>query len=491
MYPSRRHLAALCLVLATAPWAVEAQIVDLDFSILPGAQGWSYLALNNSRTEAEVFSVAGSKLTQNSLGVPFTAQGSNSYTYLNAFDRPGSGFSLAVRARLTGEEVDTNHWGFGFFPLDGAGAEYGFGLGSGLVITTAGQVSFDTSVFHDYLLIGRPGATPGTGTFQLFADGGLLIQGAAWSIDCVALGSECNSVVFGDGTGGANGAGELTAFSFAEAVPAPATWAMLAPVLGLGWARRRRPGRAAARFGLLALLGLGSAQAAVITDWDADSGSLPDALSPPWTFGGSSAHQGQGLSAGVLTIATVGDSDSWFFSQEPPLGDLGAGFSIEARMRYVSGSSSDPSRAPAVIAFALGSNSGNALYIGEDRIFLLADNLLVGEVATVDTDGAFHSYRIDYAPPAGFAVSYDGTQTLSGSAFTHSSTFGPSQSVLFGDGSMLASGTSQWEFVRNTEVPAPAVAWLLLCGLPMVASRRRAASRLAQGRDGCSVGGRA
>ena len=72
-------------------------VLSLQFDSLPSAQGWTYLSgyAPNSPSEMAVYSVDGTKLTQNTMGI-----GSNfgNYAINNAID-PTKPFTINVRAR--------------------------------------------------------------------------------------------------------------------------------------------------------------------------------------------------------------------------------------------------------------------------------------------------------------------------------------------------------------------------------------------------------
>jgi len=228
----------------------------------------------------------------------------------------------------------------------------------------------------------------------------------------------------------------------------------------------------------LALVAAVPAGAAVITDWDASSGLKPDAVSPAWYFGGD---QDAVLAGGALTI-----TGRTYYEQgpetTPPLNTLG-GFDIEARLRYVSGSTSLDSRDAVTFFFSQESGYGAGFFIGDDRIFLTSDNLVRGATAYLDTHG-FHTYRLVVGAPdaithiASIAVYRDGVATLAGSTFSSLPANGTDQRIGFGGGSLYASGVSDWLFVRNTALPEPASWAMMLAGFGAigVASRRRAAA---------------
>jgi hypothetical protein len=226
--------------------------------------------------------------------------------------------------------------------------------------------------------------------------------------------------------------------------------------------------------GALALLcALGSPVAAAgITDWYASDG-LPSA----W---GSYGADGT-ISGGAMTV-THGTGYYQDASVVPGF-DTRDGFSIEARVRYVSGSSSLDSRDVIGLFFSQGYTFGTGLFIGDGRVFINDQNVIRGDTAYVDTSG-FHTYRIDVAAqamPQGFSavsVYYDGALLLTGQTFQSDQANGSVPSFAFGDLSAYASGVSEWQFVRNASVaPVPEPGeWAMIAGglaLAGFAARRR------------------
>jgi cysteine-rich repeat protein len=81
------------------------------------------------------------------------------------------------------------------------------------------------------------------------------------------------------------------------------------------------------------------------------------------------------------------------------------------------------------------------LEIGVDSIFLLAGNLTMGDSAVVDTDEAFHTYRIEIAGDDSVEVYYDDVLTLTGQAFADVREAGR---LSWGNSSVLSQGVSEW-----------------------------------------------
>ncbi len=122
---------------------------------------------------------------------------------------------------------------------------------------------------------------------------------------------------------------------------------------------------------------------------------------------------------------------------------------IEARTRFVSGSTSAVNRTHISIKFTTAPNMGNILFIGQDEIFLLADGDVRGMSAAVDTNDGFHTYGINVHTDGSINVLYDGGPTLTGSTFTHPSTHGGTPHIAWGDITSHAYGVSEWAFFRH------------------------------------------
>jgi hypothetical protein len=205
----------------------------------------------------------------------------------------------------------------------------------------------------------------------------------------------------------------------------------------------------------------------VISDWSASSGSP---TTPPWTKTGTSFATATGL----LTIDTSSNGDNVYFLQDssvkPGFSTL-AGASIEARMRYVSGTGA-AARDAGFLAITQTGHWGNALFIGDHRIFIGSGTNTVGaQYTNIDTK-EFHTYRIDLGASTGsststsFSVAVDGVTVLYGSTYYSTDDNGDVPVFYWGEGSSLAHGKTEWQFVRNAApVPEPATWAMWTAGL--------------------------
>lgn len=123
-------------------------------------------------------------------------------------------------------------------------------------------------------------------------------------------------------------------------------------------------------------------------------------------------------------------------------------------MRFVSGASTNAARTVAAVGFRIGANrKRNTLHIADGDIFLLTDTSTKGNTASVATKDALHTYRIEVDTGTGaITVFRDGASTLTGSTFEIADGLTPT--ILFGDASGSAGGTSEWASVsHNAHTP--------------------------------------
>jgi len=224
------------------------------------------------------------------------------------------------------------------------------------------------------------------------------------------------------------------------------------------------------------------AAAGYVSSWNAASGLYPDQISPPYSLFDSSPADPV-LAGGVLTVSTSAQLQQMYYRQLDPIVDTSGAFFIEARLRLVSGAASHASRAPISITFTTAPNVGNALQIHHDSVFFLTDNLVAGTKVAVDTNDAFHTYRIESDGAGGLTLDWDGTQILTGATFLSADANGPTERITWGQGSQLAFGTSEWAYFTHDAlaVPEPQTYALLLAGLGLLGLIR------GQGRNYCQA----
>lgn len=211
--------------------------------------------------------------------------------------------------------------------------------------------------------------------------------------------------------------------------------------------------------------------------WTAGSGSLPTDANPSWLFY-SEPISTVTLASGFLQLDTSPAQARATYFQEFYALSIPTDFVIEARVRFVSGSSMTTGRAPTGISFFLQKGVANWLWIGADEIFVNAGTRLQkGAAASVDTNDAFHDYRIEFhgtSNGSSFDVFYDDAFKLTGSLFLDDEDQEPE--IGWGDVAYEASGVAQWQSFRHNAaaVPEPsAVPLTLLGGATCVAGLRR------------------
>ena len=185
--------------------------------------------------------------------------------------------------------------------------------------------------------------------------------------------------------------------------------------------------------------------------YNATAGLLPDAVCPVWTPIVSGSPATPAIINGKLVLTTTQNSQNLGYVQT----DLIVSYPlvIESRVKRVSGSTSGTDRAPIYLGFTSAPDVGNTLYIGDDQIFILSSPTVVGDVATVDTDGDFHDYRIEVAADGTIKVFYDGVLTLTGNTFNSANNNGPVERVVWGEVSSHAHGVSEWAYVTHNAIP--------------------------------------
>ena len=197
--------------------------------------------------------------------------------------------------------------------------------------------------------------------------------------------------------------------------------------------------------------------------WEGSSGEAPSSScwnasvdpSASVTFG-----------SGAMTISTSSGGQNVYWYQSGSQIAFLPTFVLEARVKYLSGSTAHVSRAPVSILVETAPFLGNVLFVGADDVFILSDDLVRGASAAVDTDGDFHTYRLSIAGSS-VSVEYDGAPLLSGSTFfNNASFFAGTERILFGEGSSFAYGSSVWEYVEHNSgadpcgpVPVTSTTW--------------------------------
>ena len=191
---------------------------------------------------------------------------------------------------------------------------------------------------------------------------------------------------------------------------------------------------------------------ALDVNYDAASAVLPEQATPAWALTDTAAAD-PALAGGHVVLSTGPDAETMFYLQTPPDVQVEFPFIVEARVRYVSGTTSSFVRTGCNIFVTTAPTVGNVLFIGEDEVFLLGgSSTRRGETARVDTNDAMHTYRMVFQANGTISVLQDGNLILGGTAFSDASANGNEVHVGFGDGTSLASAVSEWEFARHGSV---------------------------------------
>lgn len=150
---------------------------------------------------------------------------------------------------------------------------------------------------------------------------------------------------------------------------------------------------------------------------------------------------------------------------------------IEATLKLVSGATAPGWwRAPVVIGMGFDNGNFATLELAGDSAWIRDGNNSSSAWATLDTDDAFHTWRLEVdGQDAGAQVRVyqDGIEVLAAPSVFYN---GGTRSVFWGDATGLSHGTSEWQAVSTNlaVVPVPAAAWLLGSALAgLVAVRRR------------------
>lgn len=213
---NRISAAVSLMLVVSAVNARASQDILLDFNTLPSAQGFVYSPVGSHAgvAEAAVFSVAGGVLTQDTIGQYLGTIGGGINYVRGGIIVVGEASELQVTARclqVQGTAAFPAGQGGLWFGLTDGATQFGFALNASkaFVLGSSGWVTlagtWDNTQFADWTFRFDPPAT-----CRLYRDGALVsttIGGGAVA---------ANRLIFGDGTGGANARGEITAFHFLQ-----------------------------------------------------------------------------------------------------------------------------------------------------------------------------------------------------------------------------------------------------------------------------------
>ena len=200
---------------------------------------------------------------------------------------------------------------------------------------------------------------------------------------------------------------------------------------------------------LAALFMVTEATAQSLSVWEASSGLFPEEAGLDYEVFTSGNVPPPTLESDVLTISTSQNADNYFYLQIEPDVQPARAFRAEWEMRLLSGSSSSTGRAPFMVFITMSENIGMLLGIDLDRIFFLVDGANPGSPALVDTDDAFHTYRLEHDGSGGLVLYQDNVQLLAGNAYESASSHGPNKRFGWGEGSTLANGSFEIKSMKH------------------------------------------
>ena len=183
----------------------------------------------------------------------------------------------------------------------------------------------------------------------------------------------------------------------------------------------------------------------------ASGGVFPNQVCPAWTIFDDATPEEPIFSDGKLLISTSDYEERMIYYHSDSDISFPDPFIFEARVKLISGASNSNARAPIVLGVQLGNHRFNSFQIGSDEIFLLSSHTVRGPSVSLDTDDSFHTYRMEISGQD-IAVYYDGNLALTGSVLYDEEVISNQKIIQWGDGTILASGTSEWEYVKHNAI---------------------------------------
>lgn len=216
---------------------------------------------------------------------------------------------------------------------------------------------------------------------------------------------------------------------------------------------------------------------AAVINWDAGSGLGPESVG--YTLIDTANPEDPVLTASTLTLSTDSAAEGMQYRMNEGELSFGSSVTVEFRMRMASSSATSANRRGAYVGIVASDNVFITLWIGVDDLrFTGGDDTVLASNSTIDTDGAFHDYRLEIGGTAAGApvqLFQDEVAVLS-STLTETTLPGlmGAPAIGFGDGTSFESGTSEWQtFSHNAGIPEPSSVWLVLLGGGLALVRRR------------------
>ncbi len=193
---------------------------------------------------------------------------------------------------------------------------------------------------------------------------------------------------------------------------------------------------------------------ALDTLWDASTGVLPDAMPCPWVKV-TNTTPAPAFAGGALVLSTSNVAGNTFYEQtQSQLAIPVDSLVVEARVQYVSGTTSSSTRAPVAVEIEHSAFRGTVFFVGAGEIFFNSGPSTRGGTLTTPTADAPHLYRIVIAGTA-LHVYRDGVLALNGATYFDNvnGSFAGFPRILWGEASSLAFGTSNWFSFRHNAAP--------------------------------------
>jgi hypothetical protein len=203
---------------------------------------------------------------------------------------------------------------------------------------------------------------------------------------------------------------------------------------------------------VLAAIGFGAAPAGALESlWEASSGQLPEDACPPWTASiGDSVPL---IVDGSLRIRTADCPENAYYHQSGEDIAIPGMLEVELKLRLETrGECVGPCghfRDAGFVGVTTAPHVGTALWVGDDEIFITNGECNGITSVAVDTKLTAHVYRILVDFTGEVTIEYDGTPVLTGHTYHSTNDYGSVPRIAWGEASILAFGTTHWEYVRH------------------------------------------